>query len=93
MPGMDGLETARAIRSAREPWSAVPILALTARSDEPAVTAATAAGMNGFLVKPVDAMLLCDTLVRVITGSVGTAPVPEPVTPTEPQPASHEGLS
>ena len=56
MPGMDGLETARAIRGAR---------ALVGRADrgddgaldEPAVAAATAAGMNGFLVKPVDALV------------------------------------
>jgi CheY-like chemotaxis protein/HPt (histidine-containing phosphotransfer) domain-containing protein len=68
MPGMDGLETARAIRAAHESWSAVPVIAMTARSDEPAVTAATEAGMNGFLVKPVDALLLYDTLRRLIGG-------------------------
>jgi CheY-like chemotaxis protein len=92
MPGMDGLETARAIRSAHEPWSGVPILAMTARSDEPAVAAATAAGMNGFLVKPVDAGHLYDTLARLITGGMVMAPAPEPVRAGEPQPAAHEGL-
>jgi two-component system, CAI-1 autoinducer sensor kinase/phosphatase CqsS len=74
MPGMDGLETARAIRSSGEPWAGVPILAMTARSDEPAVAAATAAGMNGFLVKPVDSMLLYDTVSRLVTG--GATPMP-----------------
>ncbi|MBC5786266.1 response regulator [Ramlibacter sp. USB13] len=78
MPGMDGLETARAIRSAREPWSGVPIVAMTARSDEPAVAAATAAGMNGFLVKPVDAMVLYDTLGRLMSGGSAVAQ-PAPV--------------
>ncbi|QJW84477.1 response regulator [Ramlibacter terrae] len=48
MPGMDGLETARAIRESHEPWAVLPIVALTAHSDEPAVTAARAAGMDGF---------------------------------------------
>ena len=95
MPGMDGLETARVIRSTREPWAGVPILAMTARSDEPAVAAATAAGMNGFLVKPVDAMVLYDTLARLIAGGLGTSQ-PEPVKSAEPQPdagdAAHDGL-
>lgn len=90
MPGMDGLETARAIRGAAEPWSGVPIVALTARSDEPAVAAATAAGMNGFLVKPVDAAVLYDTLARLISG--GAAMTPPATVPAgkarEPQPAA-----
>jgi two-component system, CAI-1 autoinducer sensor kinase/phosphatase CqsS len=85
MPGMDGLETARAIRRAHEAWSGVPIVALTARSDEPAVAAATAAGMNGFLVKPVDAMVLYDTLARLTSGGSAMGPVPEP---THSQPAA-----
>lgn len=92
MPGMDGLETARAIRSAHESWSGVPIVAMTARSDEPAVAAATAAGMNGFLVKPVDAVVLYDTLGRLISGGSVMAPPPEPVRNRELPAPSHEGL-
>jgi CheY-like chemotaxis protein len=96
MPGMDGLETARAIRNSREPWSGVPILAMTARSDEPAVSAATAAGMNGFLVKPVEAALLYDTVARLISGGAALSPrncagAPLPPTATwrsSPTPAS-----
>lgn len=88
MPGMDGLETARAIRSAREGWSGVPIVAMTARSDEPAVAAATAAGMNAFLVKPVDAPILYDTLNRLMTGGATMAPAPA----KEPQPPVQPGL-
>lgn len=93
MPGMDGLETARAIRAAHEPWSTVPIVAMTARSDEPAVAAATAAGMNGFLVKPVDALVLYDTLSRLISGGLGMQTVAEPARSREPQAAMrHDGL-
>jgi CheY-like chemotaxis protein len=92
MPGMDGLETARAIRSAHEPWSGVPILAMTARSDEPAVAAATAAGMNGFLVKPVDALVLYDTVARLVAGTSVMAAPSEPAPLTENEPSSHEGL-
>ena len=92
MPGMDGLETARAIRGAREPWSGVPIVAMTARSDEPAVAAATAAGMNGFLVKPVDAALLYDTLGRLMAGG-GAISAADAARSREPEAdAAHEGL-
>jgi two-component system, CAI-1 autoinducer sensor kinase/phosphatase CqsS len=84
MPGMDGLETARAIRGSGERWSRIPVIALTARSDEPAVAAATAAGMNGFLVKPVEAALLFDTLTRLITVGTARAPLPEPAMPPTP---------
>lgn len=92
MPGMDGLETARAIRSAREPWSGVPVIALTARSDEPAVAAATAAGMNGFLVKPVDALVLYDTLARLTSGGFGMTPAPESARSREPGAPAQGGL-
>jgi CheY-like chemotaxis protein len=92
MPGMDGLETARAIRSAHEPWSGVPIVAMTARSDEPAVAAATAAGMNAFLVKPVDAAVLYDTLTRLISGGSTMENHSGPAKLDEEHPASHEGL-
>lgn len=95
MPGMDGLETARAIRSAREPWAGVPILAMTARSDEPAVAAATAAGMNGFLVKPVDSAVLYDTLARLISGGAAMLSQPERPAPADllaAAAAHHDGL-
>ncbi|MDB5911408.1 MAG: putative histidine kinase, atypical unorthodox [Ramlibacter sp.] len=85
MPGMDGLETARVIRGGGASWSNVPIIALTARSDEAAVAAARAAGMNGFLVKPVDQGLLYEALVKAVSGrpvgavaSPGATPAPVP---------------
>ena len=92
MPGMDGLETAQAIRAASEAWSAIPVVALTAHSDEPAVAAARAAGMDAFLVKPVDAALLYETLVRLVagTGKAALAVEPAPLAAMAPMPA--EGL-
>jgi CheY-like chemotaxis protein len=93
MPGMDGLETARAIRSAGEAWSGLPVVAMTARSDEPAVAAASAAGMNGFLVKPVEAPLLYETLARLVSGAIAVAAVTEPApAPKQPARPADDGL-
>jgi two-component system CAI-1 autoinducer sensor kinase/phosphatase CqsS len=75
MPGMDGLETTRAIRASAMPCSHVPILALTAHSDQATVQAAQAAGMNGYITKPVEAGALYRTLSDFFSGAT-------PVTPT-----------
>ncbi|MCC2673996.1 MAG: putative histidine kinase, atypical unorthodox [Ramlibacter sp.] len=93
MPGMDGLETTRAIRGSREAWAGVPVIALTARSDEPAVAAATAAGMNAFLVKPVDAPLLYDTIAKLLAGGHAMHSVTtQPALPPELPPAAADAL-
>jgi CheY-like chemotaxis protein/HPt (histidine-containing phosphotransfer) domain-containing protein len=91
MPGMDGLETARAIRSSGASWARLPVVALTARSDEPAVASATEAGMNAFLVKPVDASLLYETLSRLVGGAPGPR-VTKAAMPPEPPPSAADAL-
>ena len=56
MPGMDGIEAARAVRAgeARTGRSRIPIVALTADALEEGKRACREAGMDGFLTKPVD---------------------------------------
>jgi PAS domain S-box-containing protein len=56
MPGMDGIEAARAIRANEEKQdrSRTPIVALTADALETGKRACQEAGMDGFLTKPVD---------------------------------------
>ena len=55
MPGIDGLEAARRIRSAEADSSRrTPIIALTANAFAEDREACLAAGMDGFLVKPLD---------------------------------------
>jgi PAS domain S-box-containing protein len=56
MPGMDGLEAARRIRANEAEIGAprTPILALTANASAEDREACLAAGMDGFLVKPLD---------------------------------------
>jgi CheY-like chemotaxis protein len=63
MPGLDGLEAAQRIRSA-EAGSArrTPIIALTANAFAEDREACLAAGMDGFLVKPLDREQLISAL-------------------------------
>jgi CheY-like chemotaxis protein len=51
LPGMDGLELCRRIKADRE-TSALPVYMFTARAEEAARARATAAGCDGYIVKP-----------------------------------------
>jgi len=70
MPGMDGLEAARRIRSAEAQAGAppTPILALTANAQADDRTACLAAGMDGLLVKPLDRERLREALAATAAG-------------------------
>ena len=93
MPGMSGLEAARAIRQSTLAGRNVPIIALTAHSDEATVAAAQAAGMNAFLTKPVDAFVLYDKLRQLIApGPAASAPAPLAATPGAAGPAGTADL-
>jgi len=52
MPGMDGIEATRRIRSGAGPWSQAPILAVTANADPTDAVFYRASGMNGVVEKP-----------------------------------------
>jgi two-component system, CAI-1 autoinducer sensor kinase/phosphatase CqsS len=71
MPGMNGLETARAIRASGTSWSRVPIVALTAHSGREMLEAAQSAGMDDFVTKPVDAGVLHAKLCQLVIGAAG----------------------
>ncbi len=66
MPGMDGLEATRRIRAieAEESASRTPIIALTANASSEDHDACLAAGMDGFLVKPLDREKLAAALAN-----------------------------
>lgn len=64
MPGLNGLETTRAIRAHSSVYRQIPIIALTGNSSEASIQAAYAAGVDDFLTKPVETALLCEKLSR-----------------------------
>ena len=67
MPVMDGLEACMRIRAMdRGDGASVPILAMTANAFEEDKKKAFAAGMTGYLVKPLDIRLLVEELKRCL---------------------------
>jgi CheY-like chemotaxis protein len=74
MPGMDGVEATRRIRSGRTAGSLVPILALTANADPADAAFYRLCGMNGVVEKPVKPERLLEAMSAVLQ---------EPVVPSE----------
>jgi signal transduction histidine kinase/ActR/RegA family two-component response regulator len=70
LPGVDGIELARLLRSLGHP---LPLLALTARTDPQAEPMALAAGMEGFLRKPIDGERLARAVAGVLEGGPAAA--------------------
>ena len=72
MPGMDGIETARRLRE--RPRSRMPhMMLVTAFSREQVVGDAEEAGIEDVLIKPVNASVLFDAMVRILGGVVDNA--------------------
>lgn len=68
MPEMDGLEATRRLRTLEHPHQQVPVIAVTANAFKEQCQACVEAGMQGFVVKPIDADKLVSEVKRV-TGS------------------------
>ncbi|MGB0712850.1 MAG: ATP-binding protein [Gammaproteobacteria bacterium] len=63
MPGMDGLEATRRIRATAQ-WSAIPVIALSARAAPEDQAECMAAGATAFLAKPLEPAQLLTQLER-----------------------------
>ncbi len=63
MPELDGYEATRVIRSDPR-FSALPVIALSAHSEDEVQEKILASGMNGYISKPVHPAILRDILVR-----------------------------
>jgi len=75
MPGMDGVEATRRIRSGRTGGSQVPILAVTANADPADAAFYRLCGMNGVVEKPVKPDRLLEAMSAVL--QVPASVVPE----------------
>lgn len=74
MPGMDGIETTKIIRTKNGKCMEVPIIAMTADGFETDIGMLQKAGMNGLISKPVDVNTLVEHINK--TGRVvNTLPV------------------
>jgi signal transduction histidine kinase/CheY-like chemotaxis protein len=65
MPGMDGTEAARRMRAAERDGRRTPIIALTADAGAESREACLAAGMDGFVTKPLDREQLVAALAQI----------------------------
>lgn len=66
LPVMDGLAATRAIRALRGGAAMVPVIGISGRTGASEEEAAAAAGMNGFLAKPVSPAVLAQMLARLV---------------------------
>lgn len=68
MPGMDGLEAIRRIRTRGDAKARVPVIVVTADNAADMRQRALAAGADDLLHKPVQMQALFDAIARVLTG-------------------------
>jgi signal transduction histidine kinase/CheY-like chemotaxis protein len=70
MPGMDGIDAVRIIRSFKDRNAEIPIIALTANAVFGAREMFLSSGFNGFLSKPIDSKALAEALLRWLPGEL-----------------------
>lgn len=76
LPAVDGIELAGLIR--RNGW-ALPLLAVTARADAASERAALAAGMDGYLRKPVSGAMLAEALAGITPADASSSAASPPM--------------
>ncbi len=84
MPGMDGIETTRALRHLGGTWPATPVVAVTAHALEEERRRLLANGLDDVLAKPVEPRALAEVLGR----HLGMAPAHLAETPGLPAPGA-----
>ena len=100
MPEMDGLEATRMLRADSQ-FGQLPIIAMTANAMKADLDACLAAGMNDYVIKPIDRQALLQTLRRWLPGRTDgevsasvSAPAAEPPAPrARPRPRSRASTS
>jgi CheY-like chemotaxis protein len=69
MPGISGYDLLKLVRDQAR-WSQLPMIAVTAYAMEGDKDRVIAAGFNGYISKPIDAMKLAETLKSMLTVKV-----------------------
>jgi CheY-like chemotaxis protein/HPt (histidine-containing phosphotransfer) domain-containing protein len=87
MPVMDGYEATRTVRAREQAGRRIPILALTADAMSGAEQDCLAAGMDGYLTKPLDRRRLAESIERFL-GGARSAPTPDAPSAAAPGDAS-----
>lgn len=70
MPEMDGREATRRIRAMEGPNQSVPIIAVTADTEDNDKAACRQAGMTAFIGKPIDPVKLLNTVIAAVNGEL-----------------------
>lgn len=73
MPEMDGREATRRIRAMAGPNQFVPIIAVTADTEDDDKAACRDAGMTAFVGKPIDPVKLLNTVIQAVNGAADAA--------------------
>lgn len=80
LPNASGLALIRRVRASKFPKRrALPIIVLTGRTDTGTYKAAARRGIQGYLMKPLSAGLLLDTVGAVLASSGSALALPRPV--------------
>jgi signal transduction histidine kinase/ActR/RegA family two-component response regulator len=77
MPDMDGLDALKAIRALTWGRAAPPVIAMTADATEERRRACLAAGLDGYVVKPLSPEVLSEALAQALGVPRQAAPAPE----------------
>ena len=72
MPGMQGIDLLRAVRSSQE-LAALPVLMVTAESHRNQIVAAVDAGINAYIIKPFTAQTLQEKIDKIFAGATAAA--------------------
>ncbi len=75
LPGMDGVEAGRRIKQSARLSHRPAVILITAHGREEVMQQAEAAGLDGFLIKPVSPSVLFDTLIRALNGGQSERPI------------------
>jgi two-component system chemotaxis response regulator CheY len=72
MPGMSGIDLLRAIR-ANEKLQRLPVMRVTAEAQREQIIDAASAGVNGYMIKPFNALTLRGNIERIFHSSEAAA--------------------